>query len=287
MFNYKNIINMKKITLTQKMIAGLLFLSSAMSYAQYCDPADNFDYVGEGLVEEITNVTFAGTSFSNTDNSVILVDMTSTTVNVSPGASYTFSVQGNAYGANYVNQYALFIDWDGDFDLFSAEDEGYYIGEIMGSTGQDNLFATNTIVVPETVPTGTVTRARIVKAYVDPGFGIMGNPCVVAMYSAEEGGYYTYGQALDFTVNVVTASVDNHLAGSFSVYPNPTNDVLNIANTIGAELISVSVTDLNGRTVKQFNSSVEQINISDLNAGVYFVNINSTEGSLTKKIVKK
>ncbi len=84
-----------------------------------------------------------------------------------------------------------------------------------------------------------------------------------------------------------SASVGSEIANSFSVYPNPANDVLNIANTIGAELISVTVTDLNGRTVKQFNSSVEQINISDLNAGVYFVNINSTEGSLTKKIVKK
>lgn len=279
---------MKKITLTQKMIAGLLFLSSAMSYAQYCDPADVYDYVGEGLVEEITNVTFAGTSFSNTDNSVILVDMTSTTVNVSPGASYTFSVQGNAYGADYVNQYALFIDWDGDFDLFGAEDEGYYIGQIIGSTGQDDLFATNTITVPETVPTGTVTRARIVKAYVEPGFDIMGDPCVVAIYSEEVGGFHTWGQALDFTVNVVTASVDNHLAGSFSVYPNPATNVINVANS--ADVISdVIITDLNGRTVKQVAVGVNeaQINISDLAQGVYILNATSNGKSFTQKIVKQ
>jgi len=91
----------------------------------------------------------------------------------------------------------------------------------------------------------------------------------------------------DFSVTTASASVDSPLANSFSVYPNPAKEVLNISNTIGAELLSVTVTDLNGRTVKQINSSVEQINISDLNAGVYFVNINSTEGSLTKKIVKK
>lgn len=91
----------------------------------------------------------------------------------------------------------------------------------------------------------------------------------------------------DFSVTTASASVDSPLANSFSVYPNPAKDVLNISNSIGAELLSVTVTDLNGRTVKQINSSVEQINISDLNAGVYFVNINSTEGSLTKKIVKK
>lgn len=85
----------------------------------------------------------------------------------------------------------------------------------------------------------------------------------------------------------VPASVNNHLASSFSVYPNPVKDVLNISNSINAEINAVIVTDINGRTVKQFNSNVSQINISDLNAGVYFVNINSNEGNLTKKVVKQ
>ena len=91
----------------------------------------------------------------------------------------------------------------------------------------------------------------------------------------------------DFSVTATTASVDSHLASSFSVYPNPAKDVLNISNSIGAEINAVIVTDINGRTVKQANSNVSQINISDLNAGVYFVNINSNEGSLTKKVVKQ
>ncbi len=91
----------------------------------------------------------------------------------------------------------------------------------------------------------------------------------------------------DFSVTTTgNASVDTALAGSFSVYPNPTKDVLNIANSIGAEINTVTVSDINGRTVKQFGS-VSQINIADLNAGVYFVNISSNEGSLTKKVVKQ
>lgn len=94
----------------------------------------------------------------------------------------------------------------------------------------------------------------------------------------------------DFSVTTASASVDSALAGSFSVYPNPATDVLNISNSINAEINAITITDLNGRTVKQIttNGSVDsQINISDLNTGVYFVNINSNEGSLTKKIVKK
>lgn len=94
----------------------------------------------------------------------------------------------------------------------------------------------------------------------------------------------------DVSVVAATASVDSALAGSFSVYPNPATDVLNISNSINAEINAITITDINGRTVKQIaiNGSVDsQINISELNAGVYFVNINSNEGSLTKKIVKK
>ncbi len=91
----------------------------------------------------------------------------------------------------------------------------------------------------------------------------------------------------NFKTNDEDASTGNFTASSFSVYPNPAKDVLNISNSINAEINSVIVTDINGRTVKQANSNVSQINVSDLNAGVYFVNINSNEGSTTKKIVKQ
>ena len=46
------------------------------------------------------------------------------------------------------------------------------------------------------------------------------------------------------------------------------------------------VTDINGRTVKTVSGNVSQINVSDLNAGVYFMNIETNEGTAVKKIVK-
>src|SRR5690554_2653194 len=91
----------------------------------------------------------------------------------------------------------------------------------------------------------------------------------------------------DFSVTTATASINDTIASSFSVYPNPAKDVLNISNSVGTEINALTIVDINGRTVKQINSNVSQINISDLNAGVYFVNINSNEGSLTTKIVKQ
>ena len=70
---------------------------------------------------------------------------------------------------------------------------------------------------------------------------------------------------------------------SFSVYPNPAKDFVTI--TVGDNVLeSVQFTDINGRVVKTVNG-LNQINTSDLSAGVYMVKITSDKGTATKKLV--
>jgi len=94
-------------------------------------------------------------------------------------------------------------------------------------------------------------------------------------------------------IGVDTFSVDRPLATesfvnkNFSVYPNPANDVININKTSNVAMTSAQVTDINGRVVKSVNNEVSQINISELNAGVYFLKINTAQGSGTTKVIKK
>ncbi len=86
-----------------------------------------------------------------------------------------------------------------------------------------------------------------------------------------------------------TLSVDEFLNSNFSVSPNPAKDLITISNTENISVNSISITDLNGRIVKQNTYSNEtnvQVNISDLSSGVYMMNITSAEGSVTKKIIK-
>jgi len=98
----------------------------------------------------------------------------------------------------------------------------------------------------------------------------------------------------DYSLTAVPAinllSVDKVVAdNNFSVYPNPATNVVNIKSSVNTSMQTVSITDLNGRTVKTntVSGNEAQINISDLASGVYMMNINSDEGSVTKKIVKK
>lgn len=72
-----------------------------------------------------------------------------------------------------------------------------------------------------------------------------------------------------------------------SLYPNPTDNVLNISSI--ESIKSVTIMDINGRTVKynNFNSTNPEINVSELNTGIYFVKVESEIGISTQKIFKK
>jgi hypothetical protein len=82
-------------------------------------------------------------------------------------------------------------------------------------------------------------------------------------------------------------STNEFSESNFSIYPNPTSSILNISNPNNVEIKSISVVDINGRIVKNQSDSLSQINVSDLNAGVYFVTIEAAEGKTTKKFIKQ
>jgi hypothetical protein len=79
---------------------------------------------------------------------------------------------------------------------------------------------------------------------------------------------------------------DTNLSEIISVYPNPATDVLNIAIPSSVDVKSVSLFDVLG---KKSNVSLVngQINISDLAVGLYLLNVETTNGTLTQKVIKQ
>ena len=91
----------------------------------------------------------------------------------------------------------------------------------------------------------------------------------------------------DFKVTTTgTLSTENFFKSNFAVFPNPATDVINISNVNGLEITKSTITDINGRIVKTINSAVSTINVGDLSAGVYFLNVTTTTGNGTTKIIK-
>lgn len=90
----------------------------------------------------------------------------------------------------------------------------------------------------------------------------------------------------DFKVTATTLSTDGFFKNNFAVYPNPATDVIKISNVNNLDITNLTITDINGRTMKQVNTSIEAINVSDLNSGIYFLKIKTAQGEGVTKFVK-
>lgn len=67
------------------------------------------------------------------------------------------------------------------------------------------------------------------------------------------------------------------------VYPNPTSGIVNINSSTQCERIELA--DLSGRVIITTKST--KIDMSELPSGIYFVNIYSDNGMITKKVIKQ
>ncbi len=86
--------------------------------------------------------------------------------------------------------------------------------------------------------------------------------------------------------NEPKVSVGDNIAEMVAIYPNPTTDVFNIQLPASVEVISSSLVDVTGRTTGiEYNNG--QMNVSSLAQGVYFLNLETSHGSLTQKVVKQ
>ena len=73
-----------------------------------------------------------------------------------------------------------------------------------------------------------------------------------------------------------------------SIYPNPVNDILKIENKRQFEIIDVKVYSISGKLVlsPQLQKESKLIDLSRLNNGTYFIQIETEISHLTKKIIK-
>jgi hypothetical protein len=70
---------------------------------------------------------------------------------------------------------------------------------------------------------------------------------------------------------------------TINIYPNPSDDMINIA---GEGILYHTITDISGQLIGRY--STDNINISELNSGIYFITTYTTEGiSLTNRFIKK
>ncbi len=80
---------------------------------------------------------------------------------------------------------------------------------------------------------------------------------------------------------------EEFIAENISVYPNPTSEIIWVEDNTSFSVNNYSIYDISGRRIlfNTFNSSEKKVDVSNLNSGVYLLELVSSERKITKKIV--
>lgn len=99
----------------------------------------------------------------------------------------------------------------------------------------------------------------------------------------------TINQSLTVVEGSAVLAVDEMNSNNFRIYPNPADDVLNIAlGTSLSALKSVAIYDLNGRFVSNATVTNDAISVKSLSTGTYLLLLKTTDGKqFTQKFLKK
>jgi len=140
------------------------------------------------------------------------------------------------------------------------------------STGGPYNFSLSSVsVTPGTYVLATQHKLLAASTYTYTGDSYHPNPVIV-----------TFGYGL---AGVNSTSL---IAEKITVYPNPSNDVINIGMD-GVDVSRITITDIQGRQLQELIPGAGQssitVSVNNYASGIYFVNLFSGEEVVTKKIV--
>lgn len=87
------------------------------------------------------------------------------------------------------------------------------------------------------------------------------------------------------TIDEITLSTNTYLAIDIQIYPNPAKDIIYI-NNANTTINTLNLYNSEGKQVLK-SYKTDNLNISNLKNGIYFIEIETDRGNLIKKILKK
>jgi len=162
---------------------------------------------------------------------------------------------------------------------------GVFLDETTGETGSypedawfpvSIYFDVDALTYSITVD-GTIVNTTPVPFQADATLG------AIDFFSIDANNNYYIDNILFYDIFI---GVDDFSRDNFGVYPNPVDDVLNIRSTNTIE--SILVFDVLGKLVLESHPNIisPSLDMSDLNSGVYFLNVTINGTSKTVKIIK-
>ena len=86
-------------------------------------------------------------------------------------------------------------------------------------------------------------------------------------------------------VNCTSLGINNVKYKSISVFPNPTNDYINISNGINIE--KIILTNVLGKIVFEATQHLSKVNVESFQSGIYILNIYTNDKKYNIKFIKE
>ena len=231
------------------------------------------------------------------------IEYTATVTDISCFGAEDGEIEFNASGG--VDPYEYSIDNGANYqtnNTFTSLSAGNYDLTIIDNTGCEGELTTETITEPAAIDVATTVNDLTISAdlpgetyqWVEcPNYDIIQGE-TNQNYTATQNGDYaviiTDGNGCSDTSDCVTidnVSITEIEKSNFKVYPNPTSNQVFVE--VGEEYIgaSLAIKDSKGAEIvnSKINSTVSNLQINELENGVYFLEINSNEGRIIQKIV--
>ena len=99
---------------------------------------------------------------------------------------------------------------------------------------------------------------------------------------------FNYGETHDYTANITGNVNINEISENINVYPNPATNFINIESESNIE--NIVIFNITGQIVsisklQNFKTSKIEIDVSNLQTGIYFLNIETENGNFVKKLI--
>ena len=115
-------------------------------------------------------------------------------------------------------------------------------------------------------------------------FGVLADETIT---SIEIEGAVDSGELFGFLeFGACALSVNEAISQQFSIYPNPAQNVITIDNRSASQITEARMFDLLGKDTG-VRLSDNNLNISSLAPGIYYLSITTPQGSITEKIIKE
>ncbi|MGY8934277.1 MAG: T9SS type A sorting domain-containing protein [Flavobacteriales bacterium] len=164
--------------------------------------------------------------------------------------------------------FAADLDNDDDIDILSASASDDKIAWYENTDGQGNFSSQQVI----------TTNADSVRSVFAADLDNDGDMDVLSASQNDD--------KIAWYENLTILGMEEALNLDIELYPNPANTLLFISNDNNYRINYIKINDVQGKLIKQIQGYNSQIEIEQLEAGVYFVSIYTDKGSIVKKIIK-